>query len=271
MALRTGAIANNAQSNVDEQQAAAIGATIGPDGWWYLNGKKLSHDEADRLVNAVGAGVEGQEKWGTGGIIDRNRNFTGNLLRNVAPLAGLIPGVGGLAAAGIGAAAGAAGRGIQKGTNIGDILKQGVQSGGSAYGLDKLAGAASAGAKGGGLLGGAKSAAGAIPGVLKPVPVGGLGGLIPGLSGGMGGVGDWLKDFGLPAAGVANAAYLGQKSGNFADLAAKQADERWRAQGALRDKGIAGMLKPQPIDLSALEAQRQNGNPFALKPMPVGG
>ena len=64
---------------------------------------------------------------------DHNRSFLGNALKNVAPAAFLIPGVGPLAAAGIAGAGSALGRGIQKGANIGDILKQGVTGAGQAY------------------------------------------------------------------------------------------------------------------------------------------
>ncbi len=125
---------------------------------------------------------------------------------------------------------------------------------------------------------------GKVPGVsaagdaLKGLTIPGLGGVSDALKGALspkalGGVGDFLTgNGGLNALGLAqgaNAAYLGQKAGNFADLAAKQADDRWKAQGALRDKGIAGMLKPQPIDLSGLQAQRQVGNVFA-KAIPLG-
>ena len=63
---------------------------------------------------------------------NNNRNPIGNALKNIAPLAGLIPGVGTLGAMGIGALGGAVGQGIRKGSNIGDIVGQGIQSGGQA-------------------------------------------------------------------------------------------------------------------------------------------
>lgn len=63
---------------------------------------------------------------------NNNRNFAGNALKNIAPLAGLIPGIGTLGAMGIGALGGAVGQGIRKGSNIGDIVGQGIQSGGQA-------------------------------------------------------------------------------------------------------------------------------------------
>ena len=108
-------------------QAKAMGATIGPDGWWYKDGRKLSHKEADALANSTGTAVDNaHQQWGTGGLVDRNRNFVGNALKNVAPIAGVLTGgVGGVLLGGLGAAAGA---GIRKGTNIGNIAKTGVEN-----------------------------------------------------------------------------------------------------------------------------------------------
>ena len=108
-------------------QARAMGVTIGPDGWWYKDGRKLSHKEADALANSTGTAVDNaHQQWGTGGLVDRNRNFVGNALKNVAPIAGVLTGgVGGVLLGGLGAAAGA---GIRKGTNIGNIAKTGVEN-----------------------------------------------------------------------------------------------------------------------------------------------
>lgn len=108
-------------------QAKAMGVTIGPDGWWYKDGRKLSHKEADALANSTGTAVDNaHQQWGTGGFVDRNRNFVGNALKNVAPIAGMLTGgVGGVLLGGLGAAAGA---GIRKGTNIGNIAKTGVEN-----------------------------------------------------------------------------------------------------------------------------------------------
>ncbi len=108
-------------------QAKAMGVTIGPDGWWYKDGRKLSHKEADALANSTGTAVDSaHQQWGTGGFVDRNRNFVGNALKNVAPIAGVLTGgVGGVLLGGLGAAAGA---GIRKGTNIGNIAKTGVEN-----------------------------------------------------------------------------------------------------------------------------------------------
>lgn len=82
------------------------------------------------------------DRWGAGGIfsagakaIERNRDWAGNLAKNVAPLTALIPGVGVLGAGLIGAA----GRGVQHGANIGDIGIQGVQAAGMGSALKGLA------------------------------------------------------------------------------------------------------------------------------------
>lgn len=97
-------------------------------------------------------------------FINHNRDFAGNALKNVSPLAFLIPGIGPAAAAGLGAAGSALGRGIQHGSNFGNIVKQGAQGGAMAYG----------GAQGMNALKTAfapsSSAAATIPGVASPIP-----------------------------------------------------------------------------------------------------
>ena len=108
-------------------QARSMGATIGTDGWWYKDGRKLGHNEADALANSTGKAVDNaHQQWGTGGFVDRNRNFVGNALKNVAPIAGILTGgTAGVALGGLGAALGA---GVRKGTNIGNIAKTGVEN-----------------------------------------------------------------------------------------------------------------------------------------------
>lgn len=109
-------------------QAKAMGATIGPDGWWYKGGQRLDHNQADAMANSAGVAADNaHQQWGTGDIWDRNRNFVGNALKNIAPVAGILTGgLGGVALGGLGAALGA---GIHHGTNIGDIAKTGVENG----------------------------------------------------------------------------------------------------------------------------------------------
>jgi len=118
-------------------------------------------------------------------FVKHNRDFAGNALKNIAPLSFLIPGVGPLAAAGLGAAGSALGRGIQHGGNLGNILKQGVEGGSMAYGGAQGLGAvkaafapsSSAVAAGGGGLGStAGSAAGSVasPGAFPAIDGSGI-------------------------------------------------------------------------------------------------
>lgn len=121
-------------------QAKAMGATIGPDGWWYKGGQRLDHNQADAMANTAGVAADNaHQQWGTGDIWDRNRNFVGNALKNAAPIAGILTGgLGGVALGGLGAALGS---GIHHGTNIGDIAKTGVENGMLTSGGQNLASA----------------------------------------------------------------------------------------------------------------------------------
>jgi len=47
-------------------QAAAIGATIHPDGWWYVGNKRLTPEEADTLAKQKGAAISGLDFHGHG-------------------------------------------------------------------------------------------------------------------------------------------------------------------------------------------------------------
>lgn len=95
-----------------------------------------------------------------GDVWKRNRNFVGNALKNVAPVVGaLTGGVGGVAIGGLGAALGQAAR---EGSNIGDILKTGVQNAGITKAAQSL---------GGERLGSAlKSAMRGNPGIQNTIP-----------------------------------------------------------------------------------------------------
>ena len=285
---RTGAIANSATSTVDEDQLAAIGGRRRPDGWWEVpdgNGgwKKLSHKDADALVNAAGAGVGGQEAWGSGrgwlgDTYDRNQKWLDPVLTATAGVVN--PALG---------AAMAAGLKYGKQHNIGDALKAGVTS----YGVGKLAG-------GLGKLPGAQSVqnfAAKIPGVEQLGKFGtavgqtvkGLipQGKLPGAQGvqdvlaglapkGSGGIGDFLGGIAgaaLPIAQGINATDLLRKETEFANRALGTAETNWKDRAPLRTQGMAGLLKPQPVDLAGLDAQRMTGNAFArpaLRPQPVG-
>lgn len=71
MGARTGAVDETLNRPLAEKQAASIGATIGSDGWWYKDGRRLSHDEADALTRQAGTAAENLGAWG------KNRDIWG--------------------------------------------------------------------------------------------------------------------------------------------------------------------------------------------------
>src|SRR3990167_9556443 len=273
-----------------QAQAAAIGARIRPDGWWedIRTGKRLTPREADERANAAGAGISGLSEEGhgkpggfriggdIGGLWERNKTD----IAKWAPLAlALIPGVGPLAAGGISA-------GLKYGAThvLGDALKSGGLSalGGAAA---KLPGVSAVGRTLGKIPGAKaigkvasnvgsfwdkniKQPLGDLPGVSK------LGDI---LGKGAGAAGDFLTgNSGLNALGLgqlANAAYLGQKSSNFADLAGQSAERSYRERAPLRAAGLAGM-QAAPITLPRRAPMlgvptAPPRTPTALPPLPV--
>jgi hypothetical protein len=101
-------------------------------------------------------------------FVEHNRDFAGNALKNISPLAFLIPGVGPLAAAGLAGAGSALGRGIQHGSNLKNIVGQGLQGAGEAYAGGQGMGALRS-AFGGG------QAAGSLTGAFTPSSTVGMG------------------------------------------------------------------------------------------------
>src|SRR3990167_2945626 len=126
-------------------QAASIGATISPDGWWYKDGKRLTPQEADALTQQAGSAIGGLSDeghgqpggfrigGGVGALWGRNKKD----IAKFAPLAlNLIPGIGTLAAAGLSA-------GINYGANhnLGQAALSGIGSyGGAGKLLSKIPG-----------------------------------------------------------------------------------------------------------------------------------
>lgn len=148
---------------------------------------------------------------------------------------------------------------------------------GGALGVPGMGGAGGSGAGGqnpnqpqsvAGLLGGLAGKLGGvtIPGVTQnggqPVSVGGLLGQAGNFLGGNNGLNA------LMAAQAANAAYLGQKSTNYAQNALDTQQTLFDNKGGLRAAGIAGMQNPVTPNLSNLGQISQSGNPFA-RPIPV--
>lgn len=99
-------------------------------------------------------------------FVKHNRDFAGNLLKNAAPAAFLIPGIGPGAAALLGGAGSALGRGIQHGANLGNIVKQGATGAAIAYGggqgLNALKGAFTPSSSVSGALPGVQTTPGAV-------------------------------------------------------------------------------------------------------------
>jgi hypothetical protein len=81
---------------------------------------------------------------------------------------------------------------------------------------------------------------------------------------GGGSIDPWLKV--LAGAQLANSAYLGQKSSNFADIAGKNADAAWQQKAPLRAQGVAGMdAGVAPVRLPGLAKISAAGNPFSVQ------
>lgn len=261
---------NNDDPNVYRKQAAAIGARIDPgSGKWYdlKDGHYIPQDEADQRAQKAGVAIQGER--GRPGFLnqfyDHNKAYIDPVLK-VGSTALLGPVGGALANAGL------------TYSNTHD-LGQSALSGATAYGGGKLFDAVSK-------LPGVSAVGDAIKNSAPGQFVSNIGDAIgdagkslvnglpklPGLSvpgGGAGGGGGFFSPGGmgqnlLGAGALANAAYLGQKSSNFADLAGKSVDEAYQAKAPLRTQGLAGLDANVPkVGLPGLSTIRSRGNPFA--------
>ena len=214
-------------------QAASIGATISPDGWWYKDGKRLTPQEADALTQQAGSAIGGLSDEGhgqpggfriggdVGALWERNK---GDIAKYGLPVAGAVLG---------GPLLGAAGGALGKIPGVGAVTDW-------AKGLTIP-----------GLGGVSDALKGALPK---------LGGLLPKNAGG------GIDLLGLGAIG--KSAYLGDKASNFAKLAGESADREWARRAPVRDAGLAGMTAA-PRRIPALGAIRTSGaNPFAVAAQP---
>jgi len=219
----------------------ALGAAVG-GAWNYAD----NHDLGKAALDAAGT-------YGVGKLASGLGNAAGNLVPQSVKDLGT-----NIANSAVGQAVGHAGQAIANsplGQAYDTGIKQPIQSV-----AQTIAGAAGPmGAAGG--LGGIK-----IPGFTQgggqPVSVGGLAGQVGNFLTGNNGMNA------LGAAAAANAAYLGQKSSNYAQNALDTQQRLFDAKGGLRSAGIAGMQNPTTPALADLGAQRQVGNPFA-KPIAV--
>ncbi len=159
----TGALRGNQLPGGDSDprliaQAKGIGATVDPrTGWWIdqKDGHHIGQQEADQRTVAMGnAETYDRQRAGWGNqLFDRNRDATGNFLKNIAPLAAFIPGIGPFAAAALAGLGSAAGTALVPGTNFGDILKGGASGAAMGSGLNAASGAFGAAGQAGGGLG----------------------------------------------------------------------------------------------------------------------
>lgn len=259
-----------AQHNVtDAAEAASIGARVDPkSGKWFslTDGHYIAPAEADQLLGRTTAQGNADRAQGNGGgwldqLVSRNQDSVGNLIKNVAPLAAIIPGVGPILSAGLGAA----GQAIIPGSNLGNDIKQGAVSGAEGLGAAALGGALGVPGLSTPSLGSAANSVAKGVGAATAPSSGGSGmSGIPGLSTITNALG--LGNNPLALAQAANEANLISQAQGYATNAANQAQANYNAKAPLRAAGISGMLNAQAPDLSGLTAIR-GSNPFAAVPV----
>lgn len=234
-------------------------------------GKSLSRAEVDKRLAGTGMSNIAKQRGGVAGTYDRNKKI---IVPAAEILSAMLPGVGPLVSAGIGAATGfdRPGQG-----GIGYDLGKGALGAASGYALGKV------GDMAGNAIGGAmaKPSLGAVGSGATDVANAGAGGGVKGLvssalpgivsaaQGGMGmgggpggGSPDWLKALLVGGQGI-NAAQLMGKSLDYAKNAEGTAMSNWNANAPLREAGRAGMLNPKSsVDTSFLPGIR-SANPFA--------
>lgn len=225
---------------------------------------------------------------------DHNRNFVGNAIKNVSPLLAFTP----LGPLGSGAAA-ALGQGMEKGSNLGSILKSGVSNAAIGAGAHSLYGAArgamaGAGSAGAGGAGGSNFAAGAANAApAPPVSIGGISmaapqaatlpsmaagggsGLSSQLMSGLRGAGSFLKDNASTIGSTGNALLNAREQGQQMDLKSQQFDfeKQQYADEQKRRAQIAQMLGPLYRQMLARQGNMAP-NPYAQAPQapsPYGG
>lgn len=206
----------------------------------------------------------------------------GGVAKKIAPVVGLIPGVGTVAGAAIGGLGS-----LASGDSLGEALKSAAIGGLSGYGGSTLLGGkgilgiGSGLKKVGGALGigggpklsgspgdliGMASPGGGVPGI-SPAGLGGGGGGILGSLGGI--LGGGLKKIGgvdglLGAGALGYGAYQQKQAGDMREKALKLLSDDYASRAPLRKAGLSGMLNETPPDLSATFSPAMQ-NPFARR------
>jgi hypothetical protein len=213
---------------------------------------------------------------------DRNRNFLGNAVKNISPLLAFTP----LGPLGAGAA-GALGRSMQKGANLGSILKSGVSNAAIGAGAHGLYGAAR------GALSGATAAGGAAPsnfaagatGAAPAPPMTSLGGMsfagphvaqlpaqgtsstLAKLMSGLSGAGGFAKDNATVLGGIGSGILNARETGQSNALKQQQFEFEQQQYGdeLARRKRIAELLGPLYQQM-ANSRQAMTPNPYLAQP-----
>jgi hypothetical protein len=239
-------------------------------------GQSLAKADVDGRLAGTGTTQLTKDRGGVAGFYDDHKN----LIPIAQGALAMLPGIGPLASAGMGALRGfdrpgQGGIGYDAGTGLkgaatgyaagaaGDMLGKALGIGQTLGGAAKpplgTPGTAPSAGGIGGILGKVGGAVGALPGL------GALGGGATGGSNPFGSIGDFLGgNNGLNAlatAQTANAALLGKQSSEYAKNAMKTQDDLWAQRAPLRDQGISGMQKA-PVALPQLGAMSRAANPF---------
>lgn len=199
-------------------------------------------------------------------LLSRGLKAVGKVAKKVAPVLGLIPGVGTLGAAAIGGLGGLASGGGLKGA------LQGAVRGGAGGLAGKLAG---------GIV------PGGVGGLINRIVPGGVGGLVTGAVNKLGGAGAAAPAGGGTSGGVGGlidlagqglAMYQGaqdtEQAARLRNEAANTARGAYASMAPVRQAAVGALLAPEPTrqDLSARYANPMNpfaaGRPRALAPVP---
>lgn len=250
-------------------QAKSIGATIGGDGWWYKDGKKLSTKEADRLTNEAGSaitstdtahGERARDIWGRGSdLVSKGYAATGLNKVKIGGWVGdtyernkgdILAAAGTVASGGnplVGAAIKAGMEGAKRGATGGDAIKGGV----SGYMLGSGVSGAMGGFANAGAAGTSKLV-GAAKGYMNPN----------------------LMDFTGKGTKAATAGYSAVKASNAAALTAAPGRLANLSNTIDTGRGLAGM-GAAPVKTAQNLATSTNGNDMGffsgLKRMFTGG
>lgn len=258
------------------QQAAAVGAKVGPDGYWYdlTDGHRLTRDEADQRTQKAGVGHSDDTSYNQGGwlgsLLGRNGPAVGGVLK-AGTIAAATAAGGAVAGPLLGGAAGGATSkvGAQKPATSPLIPPANAPTDGSynpyddpsSTGTDPFATDPTTGTTALPPQPGGDPGTTGLPGIgaLGKAALGGKGGA----TGATGSGTPWWQTA-LMGAQALNTANLTKQSTDYAQQALKTSQDWWDQRAPLRTAGLAGMTTGNVLpDVSAIDALRVRGNPYA--------